>query len=732
MSGSRDCTVGIWELDSAGMVQQLKGHQYQVAAVGVAPDGRVVSASLDKSARIWKDGTCTATLEGHEGAVLCLAVLPESSLLATGSGDGTIKIWSLDDYSCIRTVPAHKDSVRCLATLPGAFGSLISASHDTTLKIWNPSGECVAELVGHTALVYSVAVSTDIVASGSEDNTAKVWAFDGTCLQSLEHPGCVWATAFLPNGDLVTACSDGVARIWSQDPGRRADAKITEELAAAVASRKQELEKSKSSSHGNGEGGVSLPSGLDLRDPLVLAAPGSRDGQTVIVKEGSSGVAYSWDAAKSEWERIGEVVSGPDEGTGIGKKCHQGREWDHVFDVDVADGAPQLKLAMDAGENPYLVAERFIQAHELPMEYKEQIVQFIIQNTGNAGPVPSGNYVDPFTGGSAYVPPPISTAPGTAGVAPSSDYMVTGGGADPFTGVARPTSAPQRHLPAKKYLVFDSPPPADGLRKKLSEFSAILSSDPSTAQIALKGSEVEEGGALEALLSTAFRSGAADGTTLSSPAVLSLLKRLLGWPPAQLYPSLDIARMMALTMPGGSALAALSDHHVAVHAPLGSLGHALAVALGADPPIPATQQVALRLVANCFSNEILRNWIRKDMAAILELVSRCATSGQKGVRLGVATVLVNFSVFLNSLPGDELEGKKQVVFAAASLLQACPSDDEIGRYNALIAIGTAASEHSHIRAVSRTAGLLSLATSIEQLEGKVGEVAAELAALLRY
>ena len=61
---------------------------------------------------------------------------------------------------------------------------VVSASHDQTLKVWTFEGECISELVGHTALVYSVACTEEgIIASGSEDNTLRLWRADGTCLQ---------------------------------------------------------------------------------------------------------------------------------------------------------------------------------------------------------------------------------------------------------------------------------------------------------------------------------------------------------------------------------------------------------------------------------------------------------------------------------------------------------------------------------------------------------------------
>ncbi len=68
---------------------------------------------------------------------------------------------------------------------------VVSASHDQTLRVWTFQGDCIAELVGHTALVYNAACSDDgsLIASGSEDNTVRTWRPDGHCLQTIHHPG---------------------------------------------------------------------------------------------------------------------------------------------------------------------------------------------------------------------------------------------------------------------------------------------------------------------------------------------------------------------------------------------------------------------------------------------------------------------------------------------------------------------------------------------------------------
>lgn len=73
---------------------------------------------------------------------------------------------------------------------------------------------------------------------------------------------------------------------------------------------------------------------------------------------------------------------------------------------------------------------------------REQIVQFILQNTQDAAafhnPIPAN--VDPFTGGGAYVPGTAGPQPGRQ---PGSQaaQAVTGGGVDPFTGAAAASSS---------------------------------------------------------------------------------------------------------------------------------------------------------------------------------------------------------------------------------------------------------------------------------------------------
>ena len=117
-----------------------------------------------RTIKLWRGTECAATLEGHDGPVLSLAVAPGGDLIS-GSGDATARRWA--GGRCVQVYKGHTDTVRALCALPGV--GFVSGSHDATLRVWALSGETLAELVGHTALVYAVAAAQDgsLIVSGA-------------------------------------------------------------------------------------------------------------------------------------------------------------------------------------------------------------------------------------------------------------------------------------------------------------------------------------------------------------------------------------------------------------------------------------------------------------------------------------------------------------------------------------------------------------------------------------
>ena len=175
------------------------------------------------------DGDIRGYLTGHTNTVNTLAFKPESSTLASGSDDDTIRIWDLtwDAWRSrpVRTLRGHRNDVKAVAWSPD--GTMIaSAGEDRTVRLWNPdSGKNTATLRGHERTVKAVAWSPDgtMLASGSDDDTIRIW--DATATDSplyvLEgHTGNVNTLAFHPtNSILASGSSDGTIHLWNPATG---------------------------------------------------------------------------------------------------------------------------------------------------------------------------------------------------------------------------------------------------------------------------------------------------------------------------------------------------------------------------------------------------------------------------------------------------------------------------------------------------------------------------------
>ena len=56
-------------------------------------------------------------------------------------------------------------------------------------------------------------------------------------------------------------------------------------------------------------------------------------------------ILHQWEAEQNKWTKIGTVVDAVGSGR---KQLYEGKEYDYVFDVDIQDGAPALKLPYNA------------------------------------------------------------------------------------------------------------------------------------------------------------------------------------------------------------------------------------------------------------------------------------------------------------------------------------------------------------------------------------------------
>ena len=212
VTGSQDRTVKRWDVsrESKGKLKAKytrKAHDKDINAIDIDPSGTLfASASQDKTVKIYSaaEGEAVGVLRGHRRGVWTVKFAPKESqapgssnkgVIATGSGDKTVKIWNLSDYSCLLTLEGHSNSVLKLAWIPyrpvdtrdRRGPQLASAAGDGLVKVWDTSsGETMSTLDNHTDRVWALAAhpTTGALISGGGDSVITFW--EDTTSSTLE------------------------------------------------------------------------------------------------------------------------------------------------------------------------------------------------------------------------------------------------------------------------------------------------------------------------------------------------------------------------------------------------------------------------------------------------------------------------------------------------------------------------------------------------------------------
>lgn len=117
------------------------------------------------------------SLYGHRLPVMALDITSDSQMIASGSADKNVKLWSTQFGNCHRSLRAHDDSVMQVKFMPSTH-YLASAGRDRELKLWDcDSYELISVLHGHSMEIVAMAMSRDaafIITAGS-DKQMRFW-----------------------------------------------------------------------------------------------------------------------------------------------------------------------------------------------------------------------------------------------------------------------------------------------------------------------------------------------------------------------------------------------------------------------------------------------------------------------------------------------------------------------------------------------------------------------------
>jgi WD40 repeat protein len=384
VSGSDDHTLKVWDIDSGRELATLRGHTKRVRSVAVTPDGRqAVSGGEDGVMQLWSlDLAGRLSTTYHEERVRALAVSADGRRVVSGAGElgeggNNLRLWAVDQPNESISLVGHRRGVTSLAMLPG--NRVVSGSYDGTLQLWSldepttplivgrggdlmegitslavtPQGKAVCGLLnatvrvwdldrgqqiwarrGHADIVTSVAVTPDgrRAVSGSNDGTLVVWDLErGKGVTRLPaHEDLITAVVTTPDGRwAISGAYDQLVKVWDIEPASDG---------GHLARRRRRRQEQASLLHvltGHTDDVVSLavtPDGRNvisassdatlivwplvgetsggLAEPLVLRGHAGGVTSVAVTSDGRRCASTSWDATVRVWDVVrGELLA---------------------------------------------------------------------------------------------------------------------------------------------------------------------------------------------------------------------------------------------------------------------------------------------------------------------------------------------------------------------------------------------------------------------------------------
>lgn len=207
----------------------LSGHyKSKVRSIAISGNGSIIATgSEDRTICLWTSSHATLLerLMGHFTEVKAVVLDKKGDLCVSMAEDGDLRVWDCESGTCIHQLPSDSRVCSVIAISPDG-SRIISASDNNILRVWDvKDGICIQELAGHSATIRSVTLSDDgnCAFTGAEDNTIRKWSIQETdpvlsCPD--QHSGTIKAIQMCSDGDtVVTGSLDKSIRIWNSSNG---------------------------------------------------------------------------------------------------------------------------------------------------------------------------------------------------------------------------------------------------------------------------------------------------------------------------------------------------------------------------------------------------------------------------------------------------------------------------------------------------------------------------------
>lgn len=231
--------VRLWDVTSGLLLHTIIGHTGAIHSVAFSPQGELLALAgadkvislfkLERFVHLIKKAWLLRELEGHSDEVRSLAFFADARHLLSGSLDGTIKVWNVENGSPVQSVDWPQAPVTAVAIFPdgtrfagASYGSMDGAS----LRVWKRESDRPLQSYSlRVDRVYTVSFSPDghrLAASG-DDNRIRFWDLSSRALVQLlarqEHP--THLLTYSPDGQWLASASEaGAVKLWWTSDGR--------------------------------------------------------------------------------------------------------------------------------------------------------------------------------------------------------------------------------------------------------------------------------------------------------------------------------------------------------------------------------------------------------------------------------------------------------------------------------------------------------------------------------
>jgi WD40 repeat protein len=131
--------IRVWDTATGRLLQKMQGPTPPIRNAVLAPMGTHIAVCIENEniARLYDCATgAEMKLAGHRDFVSGLAFSPDGATLATGSMDGTIRLWNTATGQSISTLPGHMQETTDVAFSPDGR-TLASLGHNESFKLWH-------------------------------------------------------------------------------------------------------------------------------------------------------------------------------------------------------------------------------------------------------------------------------------------------------------------------------------------------------------------------------------------------------------------------------------------------------------------------------------------------------------------------------------------------------------------------------------------------------------------